>query len=363
MTKRKTTRRDFLSGNVVNKTTDGHGLSQNPGSKANVEETYLEHYSKNAMACEFAVLLNMHQHTGGADATMKAFQLIDQLEQQLSIYREDSEISRLNRDATESAVGVESGLYQLLKLASELSSTTNGAFDITSGPISDLWGFSRREGSVPQQSEIEKVLKRISYQNVKFLSDHHVELHDGANINLGGIGKGYALDLAANLITDLKVTNFVIHGGQSSVIARGAQTEKESLGKEDETPVGRWTIGLSHPTMPDTRLAEIYLADQALGTSGTGRQGFFHNGKRYGHIIDPRTGWPTDHCLSSTVIADQASVCDALATAFFVMKPEEVAKFCEEQKHIKAILVLPDGPGGKTIIESFNLADNEWKLL
>lgn len=365
MTKRKTTRRDFLSGNIANTDSKGSIPSLAPISSANIEESYLEHYSKNAMACEFAVLLNMHQYSGGAEAAMKSFQLIDQLEQQLSIYREDSEVSQLNREAHGSPVAVEAGLYQLLKLASELSLHTNGAFDITSGPISDLWGFSRREGSVPKQIEIERSLKRISHQHIKLLADQQVELHEKASINLGGIGKGYALDLAADLMSERGVNDFVIHGGQSSVVARGSQKEPDD-GHEDlgaGTTNERWTIGLSHPAIPDTRLAEIYLADQALGTSGTGRQGFFHDGKRYGHIVDPRTGWPTDHCLSSTVIADRAAVCDALATAFFVMTPQDVAEYCEQRKNIKAILVLPDGPTGKTKIESFNLTDDDWRLL
>ena len=355
MVKRKTSRRDFLSGNVAQ-----------PGSKpaqkvnnAAIEQSYLEHYSKNAMACEFAVLLNMHQYSGGAEATMKAFQLIDRLEQQLSIYREDSEISELNANGAGEPRDVEAGLWQLLQLAAEISSETKGAFDVTSGPLSDLWGFSRREGSVPTQSEIDSVLNVVSHRHLAILADNKVQLQNEIRINLGGIGKGYALDQATDLLWEHGVHDFVFHGGQSSVVARGSQSEEGA--NEAEVPAG-WTIGLSHPTLPDTRLAEIFLHNQALGTSGTGRQGFFHDGRRYGHIIDPRTGWPTDHCLSSTVISDRAAMSDALATAFFVMHPEEVASYCQQHPEIKAILVLPDGTAGKTIIESFNLTENEWKV-
>lgn len=358
MAKRQTSRRDFLSGHVAG----ARNSSVDHIADSRIEETYLEHYSKNAMACEFAVLLNMHQYSGGADATMKAFQLIDQLEQQLSIYRDDSEVSVLNRDASKSPQPVEPSLYQLLQLAADISSSTKGAFDITSGPLSNLWGFNRREGKVPTQTEIETSLKSISHQHVKLVADRQLLLQNAASINLGGIGKGYALDIAAQLMREHGINDFVFHGGQSSVVARGSQEEPKV--KDAPNPnKASWTIGLSHPALPDTRLAEIYLTDEALGTSGTGRQGFFHDGKRYGHIIDPRTGWPTDHCMSATVIADRAAICDALATAFFVMQPNEVAEYCEQHKQIKAILVLPDGPAGKTKIESFNLLDEDWRLL
>ena len=101
----------------------------------------------------------------------------------------------------------------------------------------------------------------------------------------------------------------------------------------------------------------------ALGTSGTGRQGFYYRGRRYGHIIDPRNGHPSDHCLSSTVIAESAADCDALATAFFVMKPEEVARFCEQHSQFKAVLVLPGKASGEISVETFNMNPQDWKLM
>jgi thiamine biosynthesis lipoprotein len=100
-----------------------------------------------------------------------------------------------------------------------------------------------------------------------------------------------------------------------------------------------------------------------LGTSGTGRQGFFHQGKRYGHIIDPRTGWPTNHVLSSTVISPSAALSDALATAFFVMELSEVETYCNAHPEISALLVVPSKAKGKIDLEWFNLSDDQWRRL
>ncbi len=322
------------------------------------QQAYLEHFSKNAMACQFAILLNLQQYPASGSAAMQAFALIDRLEAQLTTYRNDSEISVLNSSASEQWLRVEPGLFGLLVVAKQIFDDTGGAFDITSGVLSELWGFSRRQGRVPSESAIAGTLPKVSNHLIQFSDDGCVKLMGGASVNLGGIGKGYALDRAVGLLQELGIHDFVIHGGQSSVIARGNQLTA------DESEPGRgWTIGLSHPTQPETRLAEIHLRNEALGTSGTGRQGFFHQGRRYGHIIDPRTGWPTDHCLSSTVISDDATKCDALATAFFVMQRNDVEKYCKMHPNVKAILVLPGDKPGKITIESFNLTSDDWTLL
>jgi thiamine biosynthesis lipoprotein len=117
--------------------------------------------------------------------------------------------------------------------------------------------------------------------------------------------------------------------------------------------------------LPDRRLAEFYLRDAALGTSGTARQGFFHQGKRYGHIIHPKTGWPTDHFLSTTVISQSAELSDALATAFFVMPIEEVEAWCREHTDVSVVLVtdVAGRDNGQVQLEWFNLDEDNWKRI
>ena len=318
-----------------------------------------EQYSKRAMACEFEISFNLHQYRQASTSTMLAFQLIDDLEDQLTIYRDHSEVSQLNQRATESAQPVESGLLSLLRLAKQIHHDTSGAFDVTSGQLSQLWGFESRKGAVPAEDKIAAALELV---NSDFLSldETHQKLsivREGVKINLGGIGKGYTLDRVADLFTQHAIHDFVIHGGQSSVLARGGSGEYVA----DQSPEQRcWNVGISHPTAAGVRLAQVQLRNQALGTSGTARQGFFYRGKRYGHIIDPRTGWPTNHFLSTTVVSDSAAVSDALATAFFVMQPADVFAFCESRPEIKAVLVEGVSRSSSRVkVTTLNFSDSE----
>lgn len=316
---------------------------------------YLERYARNAMACEFELMFNLHQYRQAGAAALLAFEQIVQLESQLTIYRDDSEVSLLNQRAVVEPQSVETGLFGLLQLAVELSELTAGAFDITAGPLGRLWGFDRRQGTLPDPAAIDRVRQQVGYPLLE-LDEESQQLaigHPEASIDLGGIGKGYALDRVAETLENRGIGDWILHGGQSSVIARG------NCQRADGTADG-WAVGLTHPILPGTRLAEVVLRDRSLGTSGTARQGFFHNGVRYGHIIDPRTGWPSQHCLSATVIGTSAAVTDALATAFFVMTVEEVEAVCRKLPDVAAILVLPGSGEGAVELVWFNLADQDW---
>src|SRR5262249_4156409 len=138
----------------------------------------------------------------------------------------------------------------------------------------------------------------------------------GVEINLGSIGKGYALDRMAELLVAEGIENFLIHGGNSSVLGRGVGQEsgvRSQELEETERETRGWWVGLRHPLVPERRIGEICLRDRALGTSGSGTQFFVHEGKRYGHILDPRTGRPAEGTLSTTVAAPTGAEADALA--------------------------------------------------
>lgn len=363
---RKSSRREFLTGGRVDspeKASDSAAETDaaNPIAIGSGDRSlhYLEHFSKHAMACEFELFFNMQQYSGSGTAALDVFRLIDELEGQLTVYRDSSEVSQLNRNAHAGWVPVETGLFGLLQRGLEISRWTGGAFDMTSGELSRVWGFQQRQGRVPAEEEITSALDQVGYRGVELDPEQErVRFQqDGLQLNLGGIGKGYALDRATDRLLENGLQDFVLHGGQSSVIARGRETRQDAVAENG------WTIGLSDPLIPGRRLAEIYLKDQALGTSGTGRQGFYFQGRRYGHIIDPRSGYPSDHCLSSTVIADSAADCDALATAFFLMAPDEVAAFCDQHPEYRAVLVLPDKRTRKIRVESFNMEPDGWRLV
>ena len=365
---------DAIRGNLENANSGPSLDDKNVAISQNRQSGYLEYYSKNAMACEFEIFFNLHQYRHSGIATMEAFQLIDLLEDQLTIYRDHSELTQINQTAFGKVVSVEQRLFDLLSLAQTLFLETAGAFDITAGPLTRLWGFEKRKGNLPTQSQIDSILPSIGSDHIELRKRDSTIRFTSANLklNLGGIGKGHALDRVKELFAERELENYIVHGGQSSVIANGNSADLEttipsstaiSPNKPTTSQFG-WTVGISHPTLPGHRVAEVYLRNQALGTSGTARQGFYHQGKRYGHIIDPRTGWPADQYLSTTVISPSAAISDALATAFFVMPLESIQSYCDDHPEISTILIA-DHPNdrGRFTIETFNLADDAWNQL
>jgi thiamine biosynthesis lipoprotein len=210
-------------------------------------------------------------------------------------------------------------------------------------------------------------------------------LQPGLELNLGAIGKGYALDRAADALVAGGVRDFLIHGGNSSVLTRGGRQSPECgiRSAESQPAVGEstidgsysalrtphsalspgWSVALRHPLKPDVRLAEFLLCDQALGTSGSGTQFFHYQGKRYGHILDPRSGWPAEQVLSATVIAPTAEQADALSTALYVLGLEPARTFCERRAEISALLVTPSNAAGGIELHPINLADNRWRRI
>lgn len=375
MTDLSSTRREFLKGRAAIRAVealvdapeplqvpdipDAQVNSADDNTASGRQSAYMEHYSKPAMACQFELLFNMHQYPTAGNVTGDVFQLLDDLEDQMTVYRAESEISRLNEQAFLGQVQVEQRLYGLLKQAREIWESTGGAFDVTAGQLSALWGFEQRSGSIPTDEAIKETLMSVGTSRVAF-DDEQSSLRfstQGVKINLGGIGKGFAIDAMASMLRMNGIRDFAIHGGQSSVLCGGDYLTNSPDGGSG------WPIGLSHPVLPEVRLAHFNLRDRALGTSGSGRQGFFHQGKRYGHIIDPRTGWPTDHFLSTTVISPSAALSDALATAFFVMDLDAIEAYCRAHTDVSAVLIRGEPQAGKSAVDLvwFNLTDDDWQ--
>jgi FAD:protein FMN transferase len=305
------------------------------------------------MACEFEVLLNAGQRDEATEAALAALDIVEHLEAQLTVYRETSEVSRLNRRAASEPVTVELSLYELLWQARQFWELTRGAFDITSGPLSRVWGFARRQGAVPEPSAIDAARARVGMQLIEFNeAARSIRFGmEGVELNLGGIGKGYALDRCAARLEEAGVGDFLVHGGKSSILARGVRQGLEG-----------WTISLRHPLRPEWRLGDILLRDRALGTSGAANLYLHFQGRRLGHVLDPRTGWPAEGLLSATVLAPTATEADALATACYVMGREEVEELCERKPDISAILVAPGPRVGGIELWLVNLKDDfEWQ--
>ena len=338
-----TTRREFFTGKTVRADVDRDAETVVDELAIEQEETVEPtagdtiRLETRAMACDFAVIMNPGP-AEQVEAASNALELVHQLEDQMSVYREHSELSRLNKQAADAPVRVERRLFELLAESRRLCDQTKGGFDPTAGPLVELWSRCRQDGRIPTECEIAAASKLTGIDHVRFDEDQSTVGFDrrGVELNLGGIGKGYALDRAGQLMVEQNVGDWLIHGGHSSLLARG-----------DHNGLGGWPVGIRNPLFPGERLATVLLKDRALSSSGSGVQSFRHAGKRYGHILDPRTGWPVEGMLSVTVLAPTATQADALSTAFFVIGLEKAQRYCDNRDGVSALLIPPPHQGRK----------------
>jgi len=282
-------------------------------------------------------------------AAMAALDEIDELESQLTVYRDDSEISLLNTHAHEQPQPVEAQLFSLLGNAQQLWHDTAGAFDIATGALIKAWGFYRRAGRVPTAREQAEAMMQTGFRYVHLdPSSQKVHLlRPGVEFNLGAIGKGYALERAADLLRGrFDIGSALLSGGGSSVVAIGAPPGQSG-----------WCVALQHPTILGAHLGQLRLMDRAMGTSAATFQYFEYNGKKYGHLLDPRQGRPAQGVAHVTVVAPTATQADALSTAFFVLGPEGTRRYCEIHAEIGVVL-LPDDPASELM--TFNLSQTEF---
>jgi thiamine biosynthesis lipoprotein len=327
-------RRDFLharhlaqtAGQVAGAVAD---LDEVPGS-----EVPLVRMARKAMATSFVLFVPL----GTPDVTALGtviFDRIDELEDQLSVYRPASEICRINRLASYQAVPVEPHLFGLLSLAAKLSAETEGAFDATAGALIKAWGFFRGPRRVPEEMERKQALERVGMRHVVLAAESRSVrfLRPGLEFNLGAIGKGYALDRVVAMLEEQgELPAALVHGGSSSLFACG------------HPPGDRrgWLISVRHP-WEDRRLALLHLRNRALGTSAATYQHLEYNGRKLGHVLDPRSGWPAEGMASVSVVAPTAAEADALSTAFFVGGLGLANRYCASHPEVGAIL-LPTGP-------------------
>jgi thiamine biosynthesis lipoprotein len=283
-----------------------------------------------AMGSLFEIYLAGRDRESLVGAAEEALEEVERLDRQLSHYREDSDISRLNQHATRQWVRLEPRLYHLFKRCAALSEATEGAFDITTDPLTRLWGFYRGEGRIPSEEEIRAALENVGMYRILFDDEDHLIYFTAPqlSLNLGAVGKGYAIDCAVETLRFYHISNAVLHGGQSTIYALGAPPDADA-----------WEFILRDPRDHETPVETVYLRDQAISTSGSYEQFFEAQGVRYSHIIDPLTGAPTQGMLSVSVIAPSAADSDALSTAFFVLGPEGARDYCRAHPDIRVIMM------------------------
>jgi thiamine biosynthesis lipoprotein len=282
--------------------------------------------TRRAMACDFSLTFPAEERCA-LEAGCAALDEVERVEAKLSAYRQDSELTYMNRHAWETPVVVDQELFSVLTTSARLAAITGGAFDPAAGALIKAWGFFRPPRRVPSDAERQAALASCGMARVELdcLRRRVRYLCPDLEINLGGVGKGYAIDRA---IESAGARAVLVEGGQSSLRA-----------------LGRWRVAIGDPFRPARAMAMVRLRDRALGTSAATHQHFFQGGRRYGHVLDPRTGWPAGTLASATAMAPTAAEADALSTAFFVMGVEGTRRYCREHRDIAAVLLTKPEPG------------------
>ena len=314
---------------------------------------------RKAMACQFEVIFNILDNEHATPWGVEALDLIDAVEDRITVYRSDSELALLNTRAAGDWQSVSEELFRLLLLARDLTDRTLGAFDVTAGPLIRAWGFLQRRGRQPDPEALAAARRCSGMDLVEFdTTARRIRFREpGVEINLGAIGKGWAIDRAIDRIAAGGIADVFIHGGHSSLRARGCRGVRHPAGAGEG-----WPVGLRHPLRPRERLGSILIENQALGTSGSGTQFFIDQGRKLGHILDPRTGRPATGVLSATVLAPTAAEADALATAAYVLGPAELDRIAPVGGPVAALLVLPGSRDGQLTVRLANLLPEQFQI-
>ncbi len=251
----------------------------------------------------------------------------------LTSFHKNSELNSINAKAGQGPVKANDELVSFLERVFEIAQETGGAFDPTVGPLSALWGFSSDNPHLPDSSEINKTVAKVGWERVKIDSVRQTILlpEKGMSLDLGAVGKGYALDKAAAILRSHSISSALVNVG-GDIIALG-----------EKQPGKPWRVGVQDPRNPRSIIAVVELRDGVIVTSGDYERCFFQDEKRYHHILDPKTGYPAEALQSVTLVASGGAMIQPLATAVFVMGPKRGLEFIESRPGIDALLIDSSG--------------------
>ncbi len=288
----------------------------------------MKRFCHEAMATTYEVIMVHDDDRYARQAAAAAFAEVDRLEGELSRFIEHSDITRINNLPANKPLRLGLDAFECLQLSSRIYTETNGAFDITIGSLFSCWRNQDGTPRTPSQEELN-LARRHTGTDLLLLdeSEHTVQLLAGpVQVDLGGVGKGYAVDRAAELLREWSIDIALISGGYSSVLALDAPADTKG-----------WPLTLSNPDNRKEILARPSLQGRAI--SGSGLQ----KGR---HIIDPRTAQPVKGKLAAWASAPDAATADALSTAFMVMSPDEIRQYCSRRPDVSA-MIMPEGRGKK----------------
>jgi thiamine biosynthesis lipoprotein len=301
----------------------------------------LHRFTHEAMATTFEIIICNNDVNYARQASNAAFSELDRIEQELSRFIENSDISRINNLAAGRSLRIGLDTFDCLSLSVQMYNQTNCAFDVTMGPLVDHWLRKREDTLEPVQEKLDHAFRRTGANLIQLDENEHTVtlLVSPLRIDLGGIGKGYALEQMAELLHEWSIDTALLHGGYSSVLALDSPAEMEG-----------WPLTLSNPSNSKQTLARLSLRRRAVSGSGL---------LKGPHIIDPRTAQPVDSKRAAWACSDNAAVADALSTAFMIMTPNEIEDYCRLNKNVLAMVIVTEPKTQKDSVLHFGPWDEE----
>lgn len=280
------------------------------GFSQDSSETYEVYVSKNLIGTLIEAKIITKDINSSKKVLYHAFKEIERIDSLLAWQIPTSEISKINSAAGKSPVKISYETYSILERSLTYSVSSDGIFDITVGPLTQLWGFNGDDEptTVPDKKAIDSCLLLVGYKDLILNSgDTSAFLkRAGMSIDLGGIGKGYAIDRASDVLKKNGLTSFLFNAGGDVLVSGFKSTDQN------------WIVGIKDPRNDDKLLGSVELTDKSIATSGDYERYFEIDGKRYHHIIDPMTGYPSSCSVSVSIIAETAERADVLATTVFI---------------------------------------------
>ncbi|MEL6250388.1 MAG: FAD:protein FMN transferase [Bacteroidota bacterium] len=284
------------------------------------------------MGSPFAITV-VHEEEQKAWEAIKAAEIeIERVEALISSWKESSQTSAINRAAGKNAVKVDPELFQLISRAQKVSELSAGAFDISYASMDRIWKFDGSMKTLPTEDAISISVAKIDFQKVILDQEQQSVFlqEEGMRIGFGAIGKGYAANRAKKILREMGMTAGMVNAGGDLI----------AWGREEDGSL--WKIAVADPTKEKKVLAWLEVDDKAVVTSGDYERYVILEGKRYAHIIDPRTGWPVQGLKSVSIICPDAEIADALATTVFVLGKEKGLELVEKLRGIECIIITDE---------------------
>lgn len=304
----------------------GCGGTSSPGTAAHVVER-----SHVTMGTEVELTAWTADDVRAEAAFTAVFGEFDRLDAMMSVWKDGSDVLRLNAAAGDHAVPVSPETREVLRIARQVSDQTEGRFDVTFGALSGLWKFDTqdKDNSVPDRREILKRLPLVNYRDIEVDDRAGTALlkRKGMRVNLGGIGKGYAVDRSVAILRQSGLRDFMIQAGGDMYVG----------GRRGDRP---WRLGIRDPRGPaDRSFAMLDLTDATFSTSGDYERFFIKDGRRYHHILDLSVGEPAQGCRSVTLVTERAVIADALAKGVFILGPDAGMALIERTPGVQGVIV------------------------